>query len=281
MKIGLWGASVALSAVMLLSGCVMSSTPPSVETMRADTSGFQLPKLPAEGKAIVYVVFVEDWYGSVGFEVFLDGQSPVYAVGRNSGGQYFHFELEPGEHKIFSKGEKLAELPLSVKAGDVVFIRQELQMGTMEARVILLPIDELEGKYYVSKLKPGLSTVPMTAAVPAQPGMVPAVSSGEIFAGKVTGGNLAKGVGFSNINIKLIVTPSGGEPETFFVRSDSKVFDASGKQVDYQDAFKTHGKRVEIRHFVILDATGGQPGRTDFEYEIGQKGVREMRILGE
>lgn len=148
----------------------------------------------------------------------------------------------------------------------------------MEARVRLLPLDELEGTYYVSKLKPGQSLVAQAAGAPVAQGAVPA-AAGEVFTGKVTGGNLAKGVGFSNVNIKLLVTPEGGEPEVFFVRSDSKVFDAAGRPVDYMEAFKTYGKRVEIRHFVIRDATGGQPGRSDFEYEIGHKGVREMRIL--
>ncbi|GAB5604999.1 hypothetical protein [Sideroxyarcus sp. TK5] len=279
MKIGLWGASITLSISLLLAGCAMSSAPPPADAMRADIAGYQLPRLPAAGKALVYVVFVEAWYGSVGFDVFLDGQTPAYAVGRNSGGQYFHFELEPGEHRIFSKGEKWAELPITVKAGDVVFIRQELQMGTMEARVVLVPLDELEGKYYVSKLKPGQAFAALEAGAPLPQGTERSLSAGEVFTGKVTGGNLAKGVGYSNINIKLLVTPEGGEPETFFVRSDSKVYDASGRPLDYQEAFKTYGKRVEIRHFVIRDATGGQPGRTDFEYEIGHKGVREMRIL--
>ena len=277
-KIGFGFASVALFVVTLLSGCAMSSAPPSADAMRADVAGYQLPRLPAAGKAIVYVVFVEDWYGSIGFDVFLDGQTSLYAVGRNRGGQYFHFELEPGEHRLFSKGERWAELPLSVKAGDVVFIRQELEMGTMEARVRLLSLDELEGKYYVSKLKLGQAFAEPAAGAPVAQGAAPA-AAGEVFTGKVTGGNLAKGVGFSNINIKLIVTPEGGEPETFFVRSDSKVFDAAGQPLDYLEAFRTHGKRVEIRHFLIRDATGGQPGRSDFEYEIGQKGVREMRIL--
>lgn len=110
MRIGLWFASVALSVVTLLSGCAMSSAPPPADAMRADVAGYQLPKLPAAGKAIVYVVFVEGWYGSIGFDVFLDGQTSLYAVGRNRGGQYFHFELEPGEHRLFSKGERWAEL---------------------------------------------------------------------------------------------------------------------------------------------------------------------------
>jgi hypothetical protein len=148
----------------------------------------------------------------------------------------------------------------------------------------LLRLDEVEGKYYVSKLKSGMAAGPesaSSAAVPMQQGGAPAATAADTFIGTVTGGNLAKGFGFSNINIRLIVTPKNGEPVDFFVRSDSKVFDASGKQVEYTEAFKTHGKRVEIRHFVIQDATGGEPGRTDFAYEIGKKGVRMMRILGE
>ncbi|HEY0665931.1 MAG TPA: hypothetical protein VGD24_07695 [Gallionella sp.] len=65
----------------------------------------------------------------------------------------------------------------------------------------------------------------------------------------------------------------------FFVRSDSKVFDAGGKQVDYMEAIRMYKKRVSIEHFVIRDGTGGQPGRTDFAYEIGQNGVRTLRAL--
>jgi len=57
----------------------------------------------------------------------------------------------------------------------------------------------------------------------------------------------------------------------FFVRSDSKVIDASGKQIDYLEASRTKGKKVKIEYFTITDATGGDPSRGDFAYEIGQK----------
>ena len=99
------------------------------------------------------------------------------------------------------------------------------------------------------------------------------------FVGTVTGGNMAKGVGFSNLNVRLFVTQASGEAVVFFVRSDSKVFDASGKAVDYLEASRIKGKRVSIEYFVIQDATGGEPGRTDFAYEIGQRGVSTLRIL--
>jgi hypothetical protein len=101
----------------------------------------------------------------------------------------------------------------------------------------------------------------------------------DTFIGTVTGGNFAKGVGFSNMNVKLEVTADNSDKAIFFVRSDSKVFDASGKQIDYLEAFRSKDKKVEIKYFIITDATGGDPSRSDFAYEIGQKGVRELRFL--
>lgn len=285
MKIDRLVIFVALCVAFVLSGCA-SGDGPSPVVRKAEIANYQLPRLPAEGRAIVYVIFEEARYENVGFDVYLGDQQSASAVGHNKGGQYFYFELAPGEHKIFSKSKveklaKQAELEIFVKAGEVIFIRQKLHFGMLGAGVGLLRLDEEEGKYYVSKLKPGLAVAPMLVnfAATQQMGAATPVTTADTFVGTVTGGNMTKGVGFSNINIKLIVTPQGGEPVTFFVRSDSQVFDASGKQLDYQVAFKTYGKRVEIEHFVIEDATGGQPGRDDFQYEIGQKGVRTMRIL--
>lgn len=273
---------VVLFAAVLtltLSGC--ASAPPSPAQMLAESASFKLPHQPSAGKAVVYVVFDEEYVKQqLGFDVFLDGQQPGAAVGRNRGGEYFAFELTPGDHVIYSKGEKWAELPLSVKAGEVVYVRQEWKMGWMDARVSLQLLDEVEGKYYVSKLQPGLAVTPMVSAAPATPPQgAAAASAADTFIGTITGGNMAKGVGFSNLNVKLIITPDAGEPVTFFVRSDSKVFDASGKQVDYLEASRMLKKRVSIEHFVIRDATGGQPGRSDFAFEIGQKGVRTLRVI--
>lgn len=271
----------AFLLLTLLAGC--TTTGPSPDVMRAETAGYQLPRMPAAGKVIVYVVFEEGHYDMAWFDVFLDGQQTASRVGRNHGGQYFYFEMTPGEHKLFSKGEKWAELAVSAKAGEVIFIRQELEFGMMAARVNLSRLDEVEGKYYVSKLKPGIAVVPLASNRPAVAGQQggAAAPAGAIV-GTVTGGNWAKGIGFSNMNVKLIITPEGGgEPVVVYVRSDAKVYDDTGLQVDYLEAFKMYGKRVEIQPFLIMDATGGQPGRSDFKYEIGQQGVRTLRVLGQ
>lgn len=273
----------AVTLPLFLSAC--TSAPPSPAQMLAESSGFKLPHLPGAGKAVVYVVFDEEYVKQqVGFDVFLDSQQPTAAVGRNGGGEYFYFELAPGDHVIYSKGEKWTELPLSVKAGEIAFVRQEWRMGMMEPRVALERLDEVAGKYYVSRLRPGLAVAPMVSAAPAIPpqgGATATAPAAGTFVGTITGGNMAKGVGFSNLNVKLIITSDAGEPATFFVRSDSKVFDAGGRQVEYLESSRMLKKRVSIEHFVIRDATGGQPGRSDFAFEIGQKGVRVLRVLGQ
>jgi hypothetical protein len=99
------------------------------------------------------------------------------------------------------------------------------------------------------------------------------------FTGTISGGHWAKGFGFSNINIYLEVAAEGGVMESFYVRSDSRVFDASGTQVDYREAFRGYNKKVRIEYFTITDATGGDPSRDDFKFEIGKKGVRTLHFL--
>lgn len=105
------------------------------------------------------------------------------------------------------------------------------------------------------------------------------IAKANAFTGTITGGNFAKGVGFSNINIKLEVTSDNGDKDTFYVRSDSIVADVGGEYVDYLTPFGTKGKKVEIKYYTITDGTGGDPSRKDFSYEIGKKGVLMLRFL--
>lgn len=285
MKIRSLVVLLAAGVALALSGC---ASQPAPAEMSAAIAGYQLPRQPEAGKALVYVMVPEAWYSALQFDVYLDGQTSQSAIGHNRGGQHIYFSVSPGEHKIYSreysntsKGQGWTDFTFSAKPGDIIFLRQEMVMGWVDVENRLKALLPDEGRYYVKNTNLGTllqGEFQSAQIAPAAASPVPAAGA-DTFRGKVTGGNLAKGVGFSNINIKLLVTPEGGEPVTFFVRSDSKVFDASGKQVDYQQAFKTFGKRVEIEHFLIQDASGGEPGRNDFKYEIGQKGVRTLRIL--
>ena len=326
------------------------------------------------------------------FGVYLDNKDSQSEVGATLGQQYIYFNITPGEHKIMSKAGNWAEINVSAKAGDIIFIQQDPYMGFTTLNIRLLNLQDYEGKYYVKTLPQGriignnqiyaatasaAPPSPSSLAIPSanqtllgitvgptsgirgvrvitvasgspcesvlkpgdtifaltlmgqgnsilggarvnndnfqlevskiQPGMtvnfilnlrplrqasctIPANQSyatgigtqnakADTYTGTVTGGNFAKGVGFSNMNVKLEVTADNSDKAIFFVRSDSKVIDASGKQINYLEASRTKGKKVKIEYFTITDATGGDPSRGDFAYEIGQKGVRVLYRL--
>jgi hypothetical protein len=139
--------------IFTLSGC--STTNPSIDVMRAESSSFKLPKLPEDGKAIVYVYRPSALGGLVRFNVFVDGQEPEAEMGYTRGSQYIYFNLAPGTHKILSKAENWAETVVDANAGDIIFIAQEPSVGIIMARNSIGRTAEIEGKYHIKRLELG------------------------------------------------------------------------------------------------------------------------------
>lgn len=146
-KVGFLAFSLAL-----LFGCATLPTP---EKMRADVSEYQLPKLPEAGKAIVYIVRPSFGGFAVRFNVFVDDKEPESEMGYTRGGQYIYFNLIPGDHEILSKAENWAEINVSAKEGDIIFIQQNVSFGMMMARNKVFQLKDDEGKYHVKHLKLG------------------------------------------------------------------------------------------------------------------------------
>jgi hypothetical protein len=144
-------AAIAVSAAVL-GGC---ATGPSPDEMKAAIAGFELPKLPEPGKAIVYVVRPSGLGGLIRFNVFLNDQEANSEMGYTRGSQYIYFNVPPGDHKIMSKAENWAETLINVKAGDIIFIQQETSMGFIMARNSLSMLEEVPGKYHVKTLTVG------------------------------------------------------------------------------------------------------------------------------
>lgn len=136
----------------LITGC---ASLPSPEVMKAETATYQLPKLPEQGKAIVYVVRPSSVGGFVRFNVFVDDQEASSEMGYTRGSQYIYFSLLPGEHKIYSKAENWAETLVSAKAGDIIFIQQDASMGILMARNNIFKLEDYQGKYHVKTLTVG------------------------------------------------------------------------------------------------------------------------------
>ena len=144
--------AVLAGSALVVTGC---ASLPSPEAMQAATTDFQLPKLPGENEAMVYVVRPSSLGSMIRFNVFVDDQEPASEMGHTRGNQHIYFSLAPGAHTIYSKAENWAELPLTVKAGDVVFIQQDPSMGIIMARNSLAKLDDLPGKFHVKNLPVG------------------------------------------------------------------------------------------------------------------------------
>jgi hypothetical protein len=144
--------ALLLAALALTTGC---ASLPSPEVMKAETAGYQLPKTPEPGKAIVYVVRPSGLGGLIRFNVFVDDQEAASEVGYTRSSQYIYFSLKPGEHKIYSKAENWAEALVKAEAGDIIYIQQEPSMGVIMARNNIFKLEDYQGKYHVKKLTVG------------------------------------------------------------------------------------------------------------------------------
>lgn len=142
----------AVLFVLLLSSC---ASLPSPEEMKKATENYSLPKSANNEKALIYIVRPSGLGALVRFNVYLDDKEAASEMGYNRGGQYIHFYTTPGPHKILSLAENWAEVNINPKAGEILFIKQNPEMGIIMARNNIQSIEELEGKYHVKSLTLG------------------------------------------------------------------------------------------------------------------------------
>lgn len=137
--------AVVLS-VATLFGCASA---PSEQKMQAEVENYTLPKAAVADKGLVYVVRPSNVGMMVRFNVFLDDKEASSEMGYNRGNQYIYFFVTPGQHVISSKAENWADMPINVKAGEVVYLKQEVEMGFAVARNSLKVLSDVEGRYLV------------------------------------------------------------------------------------------------------------------------------------
>ena len=141
--------------ITFFSGCSRTSLP-SPEQMENEVRGFNLPKLPENGKAIVYVVRPNFFGMAIKFNIYIDDKKASSEMGYTYGKEYIYFNLLPGKHKILSLAENWDSVEVNAKAGDIIFLEQEFKMGVMYGRNKLYDdYSLLEGKYRVKTLSLG------------------------------------------------------------------------------------------------------------------------------
>lgn len=138
--------TTAVVSIALLYGCASA---PSMEAMQAEVAQYSLPKAPVADKGLVYVVRPSNAGMMVRFNVFLDDQEADSEMGYNRGNQYIYFYVTPGQHVISSKAENWAQVTVTAKAGEVIYLKQEVEVGVVMARNSLKVLNDVEGRYLV------------------------------------------------------------------------------------------------------------------------------------
>ena len=138
--------------IATLSACASELTP---DEMKAAIKNYSLPAIPEVGKAVVYIVRPSNVDKQDSFKVYVDDKKNSSKMGYTKGLQYIYFNLEPGKHTILSEAENWAEKTINVNAGDVIYIQQVPERGTLMAKNSLYAPFDYQGKYYVKTLQLG------------------------------------------------------------------------------------------------------------------------------
>jgi hypothetical protein len=123
--------------------------------MKAELQGFELPLMPVNNGAVLYVVRPSNGAPAVSFDVYVDEKDKAEMIGYNDAKQYIYVPLAAGEHTVYSKAENWAEVKVNATPNEIIYMEQTPQIGFLFARNELKRIDEVTGKYHVKQLKLG------------------------------------------------------------------------------------------------------------------------------
>jgi hypothetical protein len=140
---------LAVAVLLMMSAAAGCATLPSQDKMAEETKGYNLPKQPDSSNTLIYVVRPHGYNDTFPFNIYLDGQERASRIGLTQGAQYIYFFVTPGRHTIYSKAEGTAEIVIDAKAGDTIFVRQDIGHGWVMPKNSMRLISDVEGKYYV------------------------------------------------------------------------------------------------------------------------------------
>ncbi len=132
MKIALWTA--ALTGLSL-----------QVPAQKPATAGNRDP-----ARATVYFFRYTEWHGNMlEPSVYCDGVQ----LARLDNGRYFAIELEPGKHACHSN-HKESRVELDLKAGEIYYVRMEMEMGMWKTKGRLVPIGQTRAAMELRSVSP-------------------------------------------------------------------------------------------------------------------------------
>ena len=118
------------------------------EKMARDIEGYELPVLPTDSTAVVYVVRPSKMAGMmIPFKISLDGVPEALSNGR-----VVIFIVKPGSHSFRAQSENKDEILFTAEAGQAYFFEVNAKMGAFIAQAAAQPLDEVSGTWQVKRL---------------------------------------------------------------------------------------------------------------------------------
>lgn len=148
MKKGFLVFLMVLSSLLVSACASAQKAAEQNEKMARDIEGYQLPVLPTDSTAVVYVVRQSRMAGMmIPFKVSIDGYPEIL-----KNGSVDIFIIKPGSHSFRAKSENQDEILFTAEAGQTYFFEVTPKMGAFIAQAAGTPIDAVSGTYLVKKL---------------------------------------------------------------------------------------------------------------------------------
>lgn len=138
---------LAATMVALLAGC--ASVPMGDPARDTQLKSFQA----VPGQVAVYVFRNESMGGAVKMDVIVNGRN----IGETAANTFLFAEVPPGKVTVASKAENTDTVEFEAKAGDIVYVWQEVKMGLMFARTKLHVVPAEQGQKGVRETKLAVS----------------------------------------------------------------------------------------------------------------------------
>lgn len=97
---------------------------------------------PAEGKALVYILRPSGFGALIRMSVLCDS----VRIGSTKAANFVYVMVDPGSHVLESHAENNSSLNITVEAGKIYYVRQQVKMGFAYAETGLKLLDDMDGQ---------------------------------------------------------------------------------------------------------------------------------------
>ncbi len=128
---------------------IFNSSFAQISEQQPDRDSIAKALLPIPGRAIVFVVRPTSFASLIRMDVNCD----TTYIGTTGPKRYVYTVLPPGKYTFLSRSQNKSFLEITVEAGKIYYLEQQVKMGAIYARTNLKLAEEADGKKFLAKCK--------------------------------------------------------------------------------------------------------------------------------